>query len=332
MREKKKRTRMAPRGIAVIMLAVVVGWWIGDGISRRVKRDTVDFSSGIEPDGTFAADYNETTEPPTEAPPQATTDPLEDVQQADFTMPSGIQLPDSYVTVEQDVTAMHSGRLLQLDSTHGYSGNDGAYGTFAGEKNGSYKLRFGELETYDCVVSAMNSMASAYETVTGENDLMIYSTTSACGVAGSLYPDVLPDRESGYCIDLSYSNEDGSISPMYEMDAWLAGNAHLYGFVFDYTEADREATGVESAPYHLRYIGKVHSMLMHERDMTFAAYLEAVKSHTLDAPFTYNDGNYQYKVYYVPAGSGTTNVPVPKSGQYEISGNNTDGFIVTAWE
>ena len=36
-------------------------------------------------------------------------------------------------------------------------------------------------------------------------------------------------------------------------------------------------------------------------------------------------------IYYVPFGvRDNLSVPVPKGGSYEISGNNIDGFIVTA--
>ena len=38
----------------------------------------------------------------------------------------------------------------------------------------------------------------------------------------------------------------------------------------------------------------------------------------------------EYKVYFVKAQeSGSTEVPVPQDGEYEISGNNVDGYIVT---
>ena len=44
-----------------------------------------------------------------------------------------------------------------------------------------------------------------------------------------------------------------------------------------------------------------------------------------------DDKNQKYEIYYVaaPAGEKIISVPVPENGNYEISGNNTDGFIVT---
>ena len=37
-----------------------------------------------------------------------------------------------------------------------------------------------------------------------------------------------------------------------------------------------------------------------------------------------------YEIYYVPATADTVEVPIPKDKEYTISGNNVDGFIVTA--
>ncbi|MFR5889912.1 MAG: hypothetical protein ACLUFM_02900 [Lachnospiraceae bacterium] len=41
-------------------------------------------------------------------------------------------------------------------------------------------------------------------------------------------------------------------------------------------------------------------------------------------------GTFSAVIYYVEASAGdTTDVPVPENSEYEISGNNIDGFIVT---
>ena len=72
-------------------------------------------------------------------------------------------------------------------------------------------------------------------------------------------------------------------------------------------------------------------MIMHEEEWTLTDYLDEIKSYTVNKPYVYQDGNSTYSVYYVPAAeAGATDVPVPLGGDYEISGNNTDGFIVLA--
>ena len=36
------------------------------------------------------------------------------------------------------------------------------------------------------------------------------------------------------------------------------------------------------------------------------------------------------QIYYVPAGQDSTEIKIPKDSEYSISGNNIDGYIVTA--
>jgi D-alanyl-D-alanine carboxypeptidase len=47
-----------------------------------------------------------------------------------------------------------------------------------------------------------------------------------------------------------------------------------------------------------------------------------------------DDNGQAYEVYFVKSddGSETTNVPVPADKKYEISGNNSTGFIVTVYK
>ena len=39
--------------------------------------------------------------------------------------------------------------------------------------------------------------------------------------------------------------------------------------------------------------------------------------------------DYEYEIYYIPSSGNTTEIYVPKTDDYTISGNNVDGFIVT---
>ena len=311
--------------VAALLIVGALVWSCIKGIQQK-KADPMD---GVIVEGTFA-DNLEPTEAPATEPAQPVTDPVSpEPQIAEFHKPAPIFVPNNCVTIEQDQTALHSGKLLRLDSSYSYSGDDGALTTFA-DRNGTYKVRFGELEIQAEVVEALNRLGTAYETVTGSCDLIVYSTTSACAAEGSLYPDELPDREPGYALDLGIFNEDETISRITTQNDWLVNNAHNYGFVFDYNAEDEESTGIPALPYHIRYIGKVHACIMHEQGLTFAGYLDDVKNLTPDAPYTYHDGNQLWSVYYVPAQDGITYVPVPKNGNYEISGNNTDGYIVLA--
>ena len=323
-----KRTRRLPsaKGVAVLMAIFIAGLWIYDQVGRSVRSNQeTDPRKGIVIEGNFAGEGKkvpaETTAP--------VADPITETQIAEFS-PIQTGIPDNCVPIPQDQTALHSGKLLCLDSEHWYSGYEGSLVDFS-EHNDSYSVRFSELEAQPCVVDAMNKMALAYETAADNGKLMVYSTNEAVNSDGSLYPEELPDRATGYCVDLGVLNDDETISPIYETNTWLENNAYLYGFVLSYPASDEELTGIPGAPYHLRYVGRVHANIMHQEGLTLSRYLKEIKRHETGNPYIFHGGMQNYSVYYVPEGDfATTDVPVPLGGDYEISGNNIDGFIVAA--
>ena len=336
----KKNTMVNPvvrrrRAIAgtVVMSAMAVGAvWAGDAFYKKVVYQPPDKSEWLRIEGNFADHPTEETEASVQSLqiPEVTevkeTDPFGETQNAEF-QPIIIHIPANCVMMTQEASALRNGKLLRLDSEHAYSGYEGEM-TVISESAGGYDVHSSDLQLMPCTLDAMDKMAQGYIASTGKHDLLAYSTTET--PKHSLYERELPDMATGYCIDLAIENEDGGIEPFYSRGVWLESNAHRYGFVFSYTEADEEATGVESAPYHLRYVGTVHAGLMHELELSLAAYQEEVKKHTTDDPLTYEENGQTYSVYYVPRSMGKTNVPVPKNGKYEISGNNETGFVVVA--
>ncbi len=114
---------------------------------------------------------------------------------------------------------------------------------------------------------------------------------------------------------------------------WLQDNGYKYGFILRYTDAKKEITGVDASASIYRYVGLAHSLYMHNNDMCLEEYLDYLKNTGYKKPvkITYEDA--VYKVYYQKAGTGAnTKIMVPKDYPYVISGNNTDGFIVTVTE
>ncbi len=308
-----------------VMIGLMLLLWCVDFVWR---------SMGNAPEGGIITAEQATTEQAeatgeTDAAPEETLN-IQNAEHPTPTEPEAPGVPEGYVTIPQDTANIYNGMLLQLDAAHGFTGISGTQLTTFAEKNDSYRMKNLDLQANVSVVSAMNEMCKAYQAEIGAANLMVYSTLAVYEKAGSLYQTVLPDRATGYCVDLCLLHEDGTISSFTEQNAWLAANCHRYGFIFSYTQAEEAATGVAAAPYHLRYVGKIHAGLMQEQKLGWNGYCEFLKSHTLDAPLYYTVDEVRYITYYVPAGDGMTEVPVPKEAEYTISGNNTDGYIVTA--
>ncbi len=326
---KRRKRRIAPAG-AILLCGMFIGSiWLVDGVVRMVREpdeNAVVWEDALDTD-TVLLEAEDTPTDDSTAPVDGST-PLQ-IQDAYTSLTSPAQdLPEGYTTIPQDESDIHSGMLVQVDSAHPHTCDAGELATFEG-KNESYRMKRMDLSIKAEVVTAMNSMGSAYVNDNGAVNLMIYSTVAPYDVAGSLYPEQLPDRSTGYCIDLCLLNADETISKLTEPNAWVQSYGWKYGFVQSYPAKDAALTGVEETPYHLRYVGPVHAGIMHEQGLTLTGYYDYLRSHTVSVPLYYTVGETMYTVYYVPAGAGTTEVPVPMNKDYEISGNNTDGFIVT---
>lgn len=55
--------------------------------------------------------------------------------------------------------------------------------------------------------------------------------------------------------------------------AWLAENAHTYGFILRYPDGKEEITGIGYEPWHYRYVGTQAAQEMHEKGQTLEEYL-----------------------------------------------------------
>lgn len=331
-----RRRVVVPNGV-ILLAIIIVTIWVFDTVWRNFLYEPPPAEVWLEVKGTFADHPLETDDAPqdvislhkpeeTEEAATEPEDPFAETQQALFT-PVIVHVPSNCVLMPQDATALASGKLLRLDSEHTYTGYEGELKPLS-DSEGGYNVHSPSAEVMPCTLDAMDQMAQGYIAATGEHNLLAYSTTKA--PEGGIYGEALPDMKTGYCIDLAYYDEEGRILPMYSRDVWLENNAYRYGFVFSYTEEDEDVTGIPSAPQHLRYVGKVHAGLMHELELTLAAYQKLLKSHPTSDPLLYETDSATYSVYYVPRSLGSTDVPVPKNGNYEISGDNESGFIIAA--
>ena len=144
------------------------------------------------------------------------------------------------------------------------------------------------------------------------------------------------EHHTGFAIDLGiYQNTDGKTSADFLTDpkySWISKNAYKYGFIQRYSADKASITGIVGETWHYRYVGLPHSIVMTEKNMCLEEYLDFLKT------CTYN-GNHlhiklsdtlNYEVYYIkPTGIFKNTIYVPKNYQYQISGDNKNGYIVT---
>lgn len=150
------------------------------------------------------------------------------------------------------------------------------------------------------------------------------------------------EHHTGLALDLNV-NLNGAIYYVesYEDCAWFREKCQDYGFVLRYPAEKKYITGISGETWHYRYVGTPHAALMNGLDYCLEEYIDYLKSYTYEtAVMYYEDGiitkapadpewESGYMIYYVPSAGDITEITVPNFCEYEISGNNVDGFVVT---
>ncbi|MGE8081396.1 VanY-A/VanY-F/VanY-M family D-Ala-D-Ala carboxypeptidase [Peribacillus loiseleuriae] len=109
--------------------------------------------------------------------------------------------------------------------------------------------------------------------------------------------------------------------------AWIEENAWKYGFVLRYPKDKSDITGIQYEPWHIRYVGLPHSVIMKEMNLVLEEYLDYLKE---KESISINVNGKNYMVFYYQI-SRTITIKIPTNHPYEISGNNMDGVIVTVF-
>jgi D-alanyl-D-alanine carboxypeptidase len=78
------------------------------------------------------------------------------------------------------------------------------------------------------------------------------------------------EHETGLAVDFSGGDAQN------EMWAWLAANAHNYGFILRYPEGKRQITGYQAEAWHYRYVGKEYAKAIYAQGVTLEEYLGKV--------------------------------------------------------
>jgi zinc D-Ala-D-Ala carboxypeptidase len=132
------------------------------------------------------------------------------------------------------------------------------------------------------------------------------------------------EHNLGLSLDIGSTQAEMSRAPE---GKWLEKNAWSYGFILRYPSDKTAITGIQSEPWHFRYVGLPHSAIMHEKNFVLEEYLDYLKE---QKSITTTVNHQTYEISYYPVSDHTT-ILVPANGRYEIAGNNTDGVIVTTY-
>lgn len=213
-------------------------------------------------------------------------------------------------------------------------------------KNSSYMVSDKNLSLRKPVIAALNNLLEEFHRQKGDNDLLVCS-----GFRTFQYQQTLLEEESekmgkeeatswvakpgysehhtGYALDFNLLHEDGT-SDSYTgtgIYSWVNEHAPEYGLVVRYETEKSEFTGIQYEPWHFRYVGLPHSLIMKEHNFCLEEYIQFLRGYYPaegEHLFFINEGK-EYEIYYVKG----LEVPIGEADSYLVSGDNIDGFIVT---
>ncbi len=230
------------------------------------------------------------------------------------------------------------------------------------DKSDSYSVAYNDFMLDETALDAFNDFAAALAAETGEKCLLVNSTYRSLEDQQSTYDSYLAsngedyvkeyvatprysEHHTGLSLDLTIRYADGTYCLMADYEHYDDINALCvnYGFIHRYPTSKEQYTHIAHEPWHYRYVGIPHSYAITESGLCLEEYLLMLRDYTLDGSLYTITSNGEisdstlsslpengYIVYYVPSAGDVTEISIPKDADsYSISGNNSDGFIVT---
>jgi D-alanyl-D-alanine dipeptidase/carboxypeptidase len=145
------------------------------------------------------------------------------------------------------------------------------------------------------------------------------------------------EHQTGLAIDLAKKQtEIDFIRPDFPYEGIyqrFRDKASDYGFIERYQCGKEHITGIAHEPWHFRYVGYPHSKIMATQGFSLEEYIEFLKGYPVMGKHLHTSHKDQMiEIFYIDlTGSSPVNINLPKGALYQISGNNTDGIIVTLW-
>ena len=232
-------------------------------------------------------------------------------------------------------------------------------------KTGDFKVAYTYYMMDRHVLDVLISLTRELSETTGEDDLTVNSAYRSLEEQQEIYDEyrdnwgeetarlyvAVPgysEHHTGLAADLTLVRDDGTALPIIQSAAYdeIIRLLRDNGFILRYPDGKQEVTRIETEPWHFRYVGLPHSLIIEKTGLCFEEYIAFLKSFTPDGDVLFVNGS--GRLFSVPfdgvtsAGSGcaiyrvaasdeaVTRIPVPAGTDAPaVSGDNDGGFIVT---
>ena len=254
-------------------------------------------------------------------------------------------IPAGYTVQVMAEADIGIGGQILVSNEHKYTFPEGAEEDLVAiieAKSGSYTVNLYETMALPETVEHLNAMLDDYVAQGGQTDVMVVSGYRTYDFQQGLFDRSAArnglehaqrfvaqaggsEHHTGYAVDL-YSTNQGDYLECTGDYAWIGEHCQDYGFILRYTTEKEAFTKIGPESWHFRYIGFPHAQIIVDNGFCLEEYIDYLRQFPFDGEhLRYTLDGTEYEIYFVEG----LEVPVPESGEYTVSGNNVDGFIVT---
>ena len=253
---------------------------------------------------------------------------------------------DGFVTVHMDVSDIHRGYLILVNYENAFElPADLDLVNIVEEKTQPFRVLGQHYLLRRCIIEPLDEMMGAYREATGNNQVAIISAFRNYDSQQSILNQQIrlrgeregrrwasepghSEHHTGLAFDFGvYAGGTRSTFTGTGVTSWFRRNSYRFGFIQRYPANKTRITRVAHEPWHFRYVGMPHSAILFHNNWAFEEYMEMLREHSIEEPFEAEVDGVTYLIYF----SAGADVPVPLGSMFDISGNNVDGFIVTAY-
>ena len=255
-----------------------------------------------------------------------------------------ISASNDYIAISMDTSDIYRGSLILVNYENRFEiPKENDFVAVTDVMTLSYKVADNGMMLSASIMESLNEMMDAFFTETGRDAITIRSAFRDYNLQQRIYDDYvalvgrteapkwasLPghsEHHTGLAFDFGVY-VDGEVSAFTNtgVNTWFVQNSWQYGFIPRYPNDKTEITKTAYEPWHFRYVGEPHAYIILQNNWCFEEYMEFLMEYTPDDPYINEYNGIAYEIYYTR----DTGIKIPPDCDFDISGNNIDGFIVT---
>jgi len=307
---------------------------------------TAPYEPVVSPDPgiTETPDPNDDPDPFDEPADDPEGDPEDDPENVQSNVPHYIPPDDDFITLFMDVSDIHRGYLLLVNQDHVFSIPDDLDLVNINEaQTVNFRVQYTDSRLARSIMEPLDEMMGDFIAATNMRSVAIISSFRTLGTQESILNNyirrmgrrealrwaALPghsEHHTGLAFDfgIMHGNSRSTFTGTGNT-AWFRRNSYEYGFIHRFQEGKSHITQTAHEPWHFRFVGLPHSTIMVQHNWCFEEYHDILREHTYEDPFEIEIDGITYAIFFALG----TEVRIPLDSEFDISGNNIDGFIVT---